>query len=74
MSITPGLGCGRSSVLIINIVIDVPNRRLDVDIPEEELLSRLREWVQPEPRYKQGVLGKYAALVQQASEGATTLL
>lgn len=57
-----------------SIVIDVPNRRLDVDIPEEELLSRLREWVQPEPRYKQGVLGKYAALVQQASEGATTLL
>lgn len=56
------------------IVIDVPNRRVDVEISEEELRARLQEWTQPEPRYKQGVLGKYAALVQQASEGATTLL
>lgn len=56
------------------IVIDVPNRRLDVDIPEEELRARLQEWIQPEPRYRQGVLGKYARLVQQASEGATTLV
>ena len=56
------------------IVIDVPNRRVDLDISEEELRARLQEWTQPEPRYKQGVLGKYSALVQQASDGATTLL
>lgn len=56
------------------IVIDVPNRRVDLDIPEEELRARLQEWTQPEPRYRQGVLGKYAALVQQANDGATTLL
>ena len=56
------------------IVIDVPNRRVDVDISEEELRSRLQDWTPPEPRYKQGVLAKYAHLVQQASEGATTLL
>lgn len=56
------------------IVIDVPNRRVDVDISEEELRRRLQDWTPPEPRYKQGVLAKYAHLVQQASEGATTLL
>lgn len=56
------------------IVIDVPNRRVDLDIPEDELRARLQDWVQPEPRYRQGVLGKYLALVQQASEGATTLI
>ena len=56
------------------IVIDVPNRRVDLDISDEELRTRLQAWVQPEPRYKQGVLGKYAKLVQQASDGATTLL
>lgn len=56
------------------IVIDVPNRRVDLQISEEELRSRLQEWTPPEPRYKQGVLAKYAHLVQQASEGATTLL
>lgn len=56
------------------ITIDVPNRRLDLVISEDELRDRLQAWTQPEPRYKQGVLGKYSALVQQASEGATTLL
>ena len=56
------------------IVIDVPNREVNLDIPEEELRARLQEWTPPEPRYKQGVLAKYAHLVQQASEGATTLL
>lgn len=56
------------------IVIDVPNRRVDLDIAESELRDRMEAWTQPEPRYKQGVLGKYAALVQQASEGATTIL
>lgn len=57
-----------------SITIDVPNRRVDLNISEEELRSRLQAWAQPEPRYRQGVLGKYSALVQQANEGATTLL
>lgn len=56
------------------IEIDVPNRRVDVDLSEEEIANRLKDWTPPEPRYKQGVLAKYAHLVQQASEGATTLI
>lgn len=56
------------------ITIDVPNRRVDLEISEEELRDRLQQWTQPEPRYRQGVLGKYLKLVQQASEGATTLM
>jgi dihydroxy-acid dehydratase len=56
------------------ISIDVEKRELNLMIPEEELKARLEAWVQPEPRYKQGVLAKYAHLVQQASEGAVTLL
>ncbi len=56
------------------ISIDVEKREINLEIPEEELRQRLEEWVQPEPRYKQGVLAKYAHLVQQASEGAVTLL
>jgi dihydroxy-acid dehydratase len=56
------------------IEIDVASRSLNVHLTDDEIAARLRDWTQPEPRYKQGVLAKYAALVQQASEGAVTLL
>ena len=54
------------------IVFDVKARRLDVDISEQELKSRLSQWKAPEPRYKTGVMAKYAKLVSSASEGAVT--
>ncbi|HEV2072308.1 MAG TPA: dihydroxy-acid dehydratase [Thermomicrobiales bacterium] len=56
------------------IEIDIENRALNVHLSEDEIATRLRDWAQPEPRYKQGVLAKYAAHVQQASEGAVTML
>ncbi len=52
------------------ISFDIPNRRLDVEISDDELAARLRDWHAPEPRYKTGVMAKYAALVSSASEGA----
>jgi dihydroxy-acid dehydratase len=54
------------------IVVDVENRELVLDVPDEELARRAAEWVQPAPRYKHGVFAKYAATVGSASEGATT--
>jgi dihydroxy-acid dehydratase len=54
------------------IVVDVENRRLDVEVSDEELAARHAAWVQPEPRYTTGVFAKYAAIVRSASEGATT--
>src|SRR5581483_9426197 len=54
------------------IVFDIKARRLDVDISEQELKSRLSQWKAPEPRYKTGVMAKYAKLVSSASEGAVT--
>ena len=56
------------------ITIDVPARTLSVELPDEELADRLSQWAPPEPRYQQGVMAKYAAHVQQANDGATTLL
>jgi dihydroxy-acid dehydratase len=53
------------------ITIDVENRRLDVNLAEEELASRARDWVPPEPRAKKGVLAAYARLVSSLSTGAT---
>ncbi|MFA5890133.1 MAG: dihydroxy-acid dehydratase [Actinomycetota bacterium] len=52
------------------IVLDIPNRRLDVEVSEEELAERRKGWVPPEPRYTRGAIGKYARLVSSASKGA----
>jgi dihydroxy-acid dehydratase len=54
------------------IVLDVENRRLDMEVDEAELERRRAEWSQPEPRYATGVFAKYAATVGSASEGART--
>src|SRR5207249_307938 len=54
------------------IIFDVHARRLDVEISEEELKARLRQWTPPPPRYTAGVMAKYAKLVSSASEGAVT--
>jgi dihydroxy-acid dehydratase len=54
-----------------SITIDVDNRRIDLDIPETEIEQRLADY-EPPPIETRGVLGKYAALVSSASEGAVT--
>lgn len=54
------------------ITFDIKARRLDVEISEKELQARLSRWRAPEPRYKSGVMAKYAKLVSSASEGAVT--
>jgi len=52
------------------ITFDVAKRELNVEIPKQELEARLRKWSAPEPRYKTGVMARYAKLVGSASEGA----
>ena len=54
------------------IRIDVPERRLEVDLSEAELDARLDAWSPPEPQYTTGVLAKYAALFGSAADGAVT--
>ena len=53
-----------------SITLDVDARRLDVDA---DLEARRSEWRAPAPRYRPGVMAKYAAPVSSASEGAVTL-
>ena len=55
------------------IRIDVPERRLDLEVPAEEIQSRLRAWRPPQPRYRTGALAKYAALVSSSALGAVCL-
>jgi dihydroxy-acid dehydratase len=54
------------------VVVDVENRELRVELEDGELEERLASWTPPEPRYRSGVLAKYAALVSSASDGAIT--
>ncbi|MGI8533295.1 MAG: dihydroxy-acid dehydratase [Candidatus Limnocylindrales bacterium] len=55
------------------VVVDVDGRRLDLEVPEEELSHRRQRWWPPAPAYTSGVMAKYAAQVSPASEGAITL-
>jgi dihydroxy-acid dehydratase len=52
------------------IELDVKARELNVLLPDEEIAARLVAVTHPEPRYRTGVLARYAALVSSASEGA----
>jgi dihydroxy-acid dehydratase len=54
------------------IVIDIKKRRLDVVLTPAELKKRLKAVKQPKPRYRWGVMAKYARLVSSASDGAVT--
>jgi dihydroxy-acid dehydratase len=54
------------------ITFDIPNRKLNLNVPEEEIAKRLAAWKAPKPRYKRGVFAKYANSVSSASEGAVT--
>ena len=54
------------------IRMDVESRALRVEISDEEMERRRREWTPPESRHTTGVLGKYAKLVSSASLGAVT--
>jgi dihydroxy-acid dehydratase len=55
-----------------SIVLDVEGRALSVELPAGALEARMRDWAPPPPRYRDGVLAKYATLVSSASEGAVT--
>jgi dihydroxy-acid dehydratase len=54
------------------ITIDADLNLLQLNVPEAELAQRRAAWVAPPPRYRRGVLGKYARLVSSSSLGAVT--
>ncbi len=54
------------------ITIDVANRRMDVELSDDEIAQRVQAYESPPPAYANGVLAKYARLVSSASEGAVT--
>jgi dihydroxy-acid dehydratase len=71
--ISPESAAGGPMALLMEgdkITIDIPARRLDVQLSDDELSGRKASWQQPEPRVKRGILGRYSRLVRSASTGA----
>jgi dihydroxy-acid dehydratase len=54
------------------IVIDVDRHALDLNVAPDVLAARRARWTPPAPRYRTGVMAKYAAMVSSASKGAVT--
>ena len=54
-----------------SIVVDVPKRKLYVELSQEELRTRLAEWKPRPPSIRRGYLRRYSMLVQSADMGGT---
>ncbi len=54
------------------IEINVAERRLNLELSDAETANRKSTWQAPAPRYKTGVMAKYARSVSSSSEGAIT--
>ena len=54
------------------IIIDIDQRRLDLDVPADEIARRLAARTPRPPRYTKGVFAKYARVVSGAERGAIT--
>jgi len=52
-----------------HVVIDIENRTMDVQVPEEEWEKRKANWKGFEPKVKKGYLARYSKLVTSASTG-----
>ena len=71
--VTPEAARGGLIALVADgdrIVIDLEARRLDLDVPADELHGRLGAYVPPAPKVSRGYLKFYAEHVAPASEGA----
>ena len=54
------------------VLFDERNRKLQLEVGEDEIAERLAAWQAPEPRFGSGVMAKYARLVSSAATGAVT--
>jgi len=73
--VTPEAQLGGPIGLLKNddiITIDADDRVLKVELTDEELEKRRKQWTAPALKYQSGALYKYAKLVSTASEGCVT--
>lgn len=55
-----------------HILIDAETNSIDLQVSETEMADRRSRWQPPAPRYRRGLLAKYAHTVSCASRGAVT--
>ena len=71
--VSPEASAGGNIALIEDgdiIDIDIPARKLNVRLTDEELAARREKWVCPPPKVTSGYLARYADLVTSAAHGA----
>ena len=71
--VSPEAAAGGPIALIENgdkIIIDIPNRMLELDVSEKELAKRKGRWSPLKSKVRKGYLLRYAALVTSADKGA----
>ncbi|RLC01593.1 MAG: dihydroxy-acid dehydratase, partial [Deltaproteobacteria bacterium] len=52
------------------IAIDIPAKKITLNVPEEEIRERLSKWSPPDPKITHGYMARYAKVVSSASDGA----
>jgi dihydroxy-acid dehydratase len=52
------------------IAIDIPGKKIDLKVPEEEIKTRLSQWKPPKPKITHGYMSRYARMVSSGSNGA----
>jgi dihydroxy-acid dehydratase len=52
------------------ILLDIPNRKIELKVSVAEIKARLAKWHAPEIKEREGYLARYAKFVSSASEGA----
>jgi dihydroxy-acid dehydratase len=55
------------------IEIDIPARQVRLQLSDEEIKGRLKQWKSPAPKIKSGYMYRYAQMVSSASTGAVFL-
>jgi dihydroxy-acid dehydratase len=73
--ITPEAQSGGAIALVENgdiIIIDAEKNVISLEVPDDILNKRKQNWKQPEYKFKNGILYKYARTVSSASEGCVT--
>src|SRR5688500_12529026 len=73
LHVSPEAAIGGTLALVENgdfIELDVANRRIHLDVSEEELERRRKNWTAPKPVADRGYASQYIKHVQQADKGA----
>ena len=73
--ITPEAQDGGAIALVKDddiITIDAESNTISLEVPEEELEKRKKEWTAPKLKFDRGILYKYAKTVSSASKGCVT--